>query len=405
MEKILPRKSSSLVFSEINRWVLLAYLFFLPTQLGKHFFIDFSFINGIRVDYLAPTAYFLDGIFLLLVCLNIKSLIKFFSNKVFLILVFLLFFNAAFSLNFWLALNKSLRIWQWLTVFFLFKKNQLPPKSILLTLFFSSLIQLFLAVYQFISGHAFQGIFYFLGERYFHLGTIGIAKIVFSGKEFLRSYGTFSHPNSLAGFYLLLYTFLLTEKVQKQDFLLKNVLLLIFTVLVFISFSKAAIAVLIFITLIFQLRQKSFCRICVIARLLVLIVCGGIFFLGQTDPLSLAKRIELSSQALKIIKYHLLFGVGLNNYLLAQTNFNSRYFGLFNQPVHNLFLLVFAEIGLLDLGLLTIMIKNHLWKLLKKNYLLILAIVLTGMVDHYWWSLTQNFFLTAVVFGISLKKS
>src|SRR3989344_2555160 len=35
-------------------------VFFLPTQLGKHFWPDFSFVYSLPIDYLSPTLYFWD---------------------------------------------------------------------------------------------------------------------------------------------------------------------------------------------------------------------------------------------------------------------------------------------------------------------------------------------------------
>ncbi|MDP2860696.1 MAG: hypothetical protein Q8N98_03190, partial [bacterium] len=36
------------------------FLFFLPTQLGRHFWPEWAIINGIRVDYLSPTIFLTD---------------------------------------------------------------------------------------------------------------------------------------------------------------------------------------------------------------------------------------------------------------------------------------------------------------------------------------------------------
>ena len=54
------------VKEKINKVLLLAFVFLLPTQLGKHFFLPFSFVSGVRIDYLAPTIYLIDIVFLLL---------------------------------------------------------------------------------------------------------------------------------------------------------------------------------------------------------------------------------------------------------------------------------------------------------------------------------------------------
>src|SRR6185369_2209751 len=53
---------------------------------------------------------------------------------------------------------------------------------------------------QFLLGRSIGGIFYLLGERTFNISTPGIALVNILGKNFLRPYASFPHPNSLAGF-------------------------------------------------------------------------------------------------------------------------------------------------------------------------------------------------------------
>jgi hypothetical protein len=50
----------------ISNLIFYFLILFLPTQLGRHFFTSFSFVSGIRVDYLSPTIYFTDILVLLL---------------------------------------------------------------------------------------------------------------------------------------------------------------------------------------------------------------------------------------------------------------------------------------------------------------------------------------------------
>ena len=56
----------------INKILFFLFLLFLPTQLGKHFFLDFSYLSGVRVDYLAPTIYLTDTIIFLCAIANSK---------------------------------------------------------------------------------------------------------------------------------------------------------------------------------------------------------------------------------------------------------------------------------------------------------------------------------------------
>src|SRR5258708_7366824 len=53
--------------SKIESLLLCLFFLLLPTQLGKHFWPDFSIVSGIRIDYLSPTVYITD-VFLILLC-------------------------------------------------------------------------------------------------------------------------------------------------------------------------------------------------------------------------------------------------------------------------------------------------------------------------------------------------
>ncbi len=77
----------------------------------------------------------------------------------------------------------------------------------------------------------------------------------------------------------------------------------------------------------------------------------------------------------------------------------------FLQPVHNIFLLVAAEAGLVGLLIflwfLTLTFRKQLgvgnWGLITS----LLVILVLGMTDHYWLTLQQNQLLLAIVLGLS----
>src|SRR3989344_696217 len=56
----------SKLFTRVEYILFYLIILFLPTQLGKHFWPDFSIVSGIRVDYLSPTVYFTDVFIFLL---------------------------------------------------------------------------------------------------------------------------------------------------------------------------------------------------------------------------------------------------------------------------------------------------------------------------------------------------
>src|SRR5258708_5260679 len=66
-----------------------------------------------------------------------------------------------------------------------------------------------LAIAQFFNQGSLNGVLYFLGERTFTATTSGIANASVSGELILRPYGTFPHPNVLAGYLLISLTLLL----------------------------------------------------------------------------------------------------------------------------------------------------------------------------------------------------
>ena len=394
----------------INKILFFLFLLLIPTQFGKHFFLAFSYLSGVRVDYLAPTIYLTDIIIFLLAIANSKIVFKFFKNKKILISLFFLLINILFSRLPIISFYWFLKTIELLIIFFLAKKilTTLKEKYILIALFISSLFQLFISLTQLINKHSVQGIFYYLGERLLALSTPGVAKASIQGAEFLRPYGTFSHPNSLAGFFLLLYFFVLTYKKFNRYLAIKYLLLFISSILVFISFSKTAIACyLILNTYHLLLNTKLNCKICKIARIIVVFIVSLIFLSATTDPLTVNKRIELMKNSIEIIFKNPLFGVGIGSYLIEQAKFSSKFYLFFNQPVHNIFLLFIAETGLIIGGFILYQLINRLIRahLKKEQWILIFVIIFTGFFDHYWLTLQQNFLLMGLIMGVILSPS
>ena len=394
----------------INRVLFSLFFLFVSTQFGKHFFLPFSYLSGVRVDYLAPTIYLTDILILLLAVFNFKIVLKFFKNKMILLSLFLLLINIIFSKLPEISIYWSIKIIELLIIFSLSKKilTTLKEKYILIALLISGSFQFFLSLTQMINKHSVQGVFYYFGERLLSLSAPGIAKASLGGVEILRPYGTFSHPNSLAGFFLLLYFFVLTYKKFDRYLALKYLFLFISSILIFISFSKIAIITfLILNTSYFIFNNKFSCKLCKVSRIVVLFIVSLIFLQATTDPLTVSKRIELIKNSVEIILRYPIQGVGLGSYLIEQAKFSSNFYLFFNQPVHNIFLLFLGEMGLVIGGfllyqLIRFLISRHLS---KEQWILIFVIVLTGFFDHYWVTLQQNFLLMGLVIGVSLSRS
>jgi len=188
---------------KLHQKLFFVLVLLLPTQLGCHFWPKFSYVYGLKIDYLAPTIYLTDIlIFLILLFWFLEKRKKLTISKELLAILFYLFLNSFFAQNQGAAFWKFLKIIEF-TLLGLYiiqsKINLLIITDYLsVAVIWSSLV----GTLQFIKKESLGGVFWLFGERNFGLGTPGIAKVSIFGRTFLRSYSTFSHPNSLAGFIL-----------------------------------------------------------------------------------------------------------------------------------------------------------------------------------------------------------
>jgi hypothetical protein len=408
----------------LHRFFFFLLLFLLPTQLGKHFWPSSSLVFGIRVDYLSPTIYLTDILLFLVLGLwiieNLKGLKKIKKQKfrsAFLIFLFSIFLilNCLFAKNKEAAFYKLFKFFEFFLFGFYIFKEKISFKDcslpILFSLFYSSLISIF----QFFNQSSLGEVFYWLGERNFNIQTPGISLGDFFGKLFLRPYGTFSHPNSMAGFFLVSSIFVLFADFGKS-FLLKGLKLLTlffgFLAIIF-SFSQAVwlvgflLGVWYFALLkIKKLRENSFFRKIFNPSYFFLILFFLVFvfsFFRFFEDESFVKRVQLIEVAILMIKNNLIAGVGLNNFVFRLPDFWQTGSLRFLQPVHNIYLLVFAETGLVGLvcffWFLFLTFRKSLF-LPRALFISLIIILSLGLFDHYWLTLQQNQLLAVLVFGL-----
>lgn len=385
----------------------------LMTQLGKHFFLPFSYLSGIRIDYLAPTLYATDLVSFILIGALIHdrkfiwSFIRPYLNKFQLSIgvgIVCLIANAVIAPSKELWLYSVMRTLQWIGVgifFIRYGKNKSIITSLFHGILIGAVIQLVLTLSQLSLRHSLEGVFYWLGERRFSITTPSIAKAVIAGKEFLRPYGTFSHPNSLAGFYLLVYAVVLTQKNTMQ-ITIRSLLLFCSSALIMISFSRTALVVYAVITLLYFLRLQAKCKWCTLAKFTVATFLLVFAFSITGDRQSFEKRVDFADKAVRIIIQNPTTGVGFGNYLIAQHTYPQQFPTFFEQPVHSIYLYSVAQLGIPLAFLLFSCIAIAVYKYLNiYSFVYPLSVVaLTGALDHYWLTLPQNLFLSAAIFGI-----
>ena len=408
------------LLQKIEKTLTIGLLFLLPTQLALHFWPPWSFVFGIRVDILAPSIYltdiFIGIIFLINIFINKKLFIQLLNYKIILIL-FLVFgiINCIFSISFPTSVFRWLKIIEFAFLAFYFSKQEIVKFSSIVKIFFySSILFSLIGIIQFFKSGTIGGIFYYLGERSFNVGTPGIALVNLAGRQLLRVYSTFPHPNSLAGFLgVILIFIILSGNLKKNIFNLLGILVMLMCFILTFSVSSYLGIFLIFSFYFFSKNIKDikslvlgFLFLSIFGSLLLTIFSSTILttfpLLGQ----NISQRLDLSYIAGQIISGKFLIGSGLGTYIINIPFYKGVFvYSWLLQPVHNIYLLVFSEIGIVGLLSFCLAIYKILKIQLKKKkmyFLLPLIFILfTGLFDHYTLTLQQNTLLFSIFIGLS----
>ena len=399
----------------------------MPTQLGKHFWPNFSYVRGIRIDYLSPTLYVTDVLIFLFFAFSIfnfkfsiKS--KFSISKLALITAFLSV-GIVFSKSPTSGFYGLLKLLEFIFLGFYTAANfKNLKKEIVLILFLTGILfESLLSIAQFINHGSLQGIFYFFGERFFNSQTPGIANVSLNGALVLRPYGTFSHPNVLAGYLAIAMAIAISNlknNISKIRRIFYFTSIAIGTVAIFLTLSRIATVlwiVLLAYSLIYAfMKQKSkFSFFYFLFSIFALVLAISMFVISSFSfrftsihfyDESVVQRGALIKDSLAMIKKHPVFGVGLNNFLANLPTSEKL------QPVHNIFFLVLAETGFLGLGLfIWFLIKtfkriiNH-ESVIKSMLIILSSILVLGMFDHYFLTLQQGQLLFSFVLGLCWAK-
>ena len=315
-----------------------------------------------------------------------------------------------------------------------FKLNNGFLTKTLLIIVCLGVFQSILAILQFIKQHSI-GI-KFIEAGIFSPDSPGVANFTLNGERILRSYGSFTHPNVLAGFLLLsifafYYLFLRRDIRGKLKGLVIVSCFLVIIFGLFLTFSRTAIAVFAVMTMImfllefFKLRklehneerlQKSkklikLFSLVIVSCLLVIVILfpylKARFFMITIQEQAVDLRFFYNKIALSIIKEKPILGIGIGNFVHYSQNYQtflraaSKMAGnsaneipdWIYQPEHNVYLLIASEIGILGLLMfMAILITNSIRMIRRINPLVILFVgfLIIALTDHYFWTLQQG---------------
>lgn len=348
-------------------WLFYLIVFLIPSNLAKHFPVASAYVGGSLVDYLIPTVYLTDILIILLLILKpIKTLPK--PLIIFLLCLLPSVVGATSPIPAvykWLKFLEIGLLAGWI-------KQYRPPiiKPLIAALIFQSI----LALGQWFHQGSLAG-YWFFGEQPYTSATAGIDKITWlDGSLKVPPLGTTPHPNVLGGFLavgLALGPSLFTDKVGPFAILILPAL--------FLTFSLSA-------WLAFLIRNKW----TLLAGAIALIIFGqNLSFMAPES--SFSRRSQLTKIALEMFKDHPLIGAGLNNFTVVMDHYGyipatTR----FLQPVHNIYLLLLSETGLIGLlGFLYLLIKGRSLfadKVRPFQIRSLFLLLFLGLFDH--WPLT-----------------
>ncbi len=390
------------------------YLFDLAF-LGMDFFFLLNKFNDKIFDFRKTNPQFLPRIILLLFLITLTTSVLMANNQT-------------------VAAYQALRILEAI-LFFLIAKNLLKQKSLFekatAVLFATGIIQSIIALTQFILQKSLG--LKFLGESVISPEILGVAKFEMGAEKLIRAYGTFPHPNLLGAFLLLTLAsgIWLAQKKKIGKLLSLGIILILAGIAV--TFSRSIwLATTLFLLLNFILHQRNFLtwlkkdksKLNYLILIFAIIFSLFFFTLGKSrlcfncqNDNSLALRNIYQEQALNLIQQKPLLGIGAGNFTI-QTRISGTNYQLKNwqfQPVHNLYLLIIAEIGIVGFLLLAYLIIQQISPSLKKfenspNSIFTIALclfLLLGFFDHYFWTLPQGqlLFVLALAFAINLVSS
>jgi hypothetical protein len=316
------------------------------------------------------------------------------------------------------------------------RDNRSFLKSILLIIFFYGVIQAILAILQYFLQHTLN-LQYFGESSCVNYNTFRIdiphghiwiidkwLHITRDTVFFFRSSGLMDNPNILGG--VLCFTLFISYMVYLiisfswiRCLVALGIFLQIFSL--FITYSRAALAAW-FIASCFwfiyiYVVKKRICKSLLLLIVSSFVICLGLFYEqmeakgGVKGYTIISKerdgdRIDLQDFSFLQIKQHPFIGVGYKNYVDAAHKYFSNYPSI--NPVHNIYLLMWVELGLAGLIAFLTFIISMLYRALSRYddpmvvtlISIIGALVFIGLFDHYLYSYMAGVIIFFSAFGL-----
>lgn len=288
-------------------------------------------------------------------------------------------------------------------------KNQNFPTSLLIQkiLLLSALFQSILGIIQYIKQGSLG--LWFLGESVFSAGMTNIATFQYSGETFIRSYGTFPHPNILGGFLsitlILFFLFPIFQQIKKSS---QWIIIILLTCGICVTFSRSAILMLLIgLIFLFVFHFKKKYILSQITGIMCLLTLFSFFiptfsYRIQNTETENNQRIEQYENFSSLLENN-IFGKGLGyRYEISEIVPYWQF-----QPFHNTFAQISFELGILSTLLFIILYIYWIYRTWKKNKVLIILpflLLIPLLTDHYLFTSFQGILLFAISIAFTTGK-
>lgn len=399
----------SISISKIQQLVLYLVVFLLPWQ-ARYIFYDPT-IAGEVWEYGRLSLYGWDIVLLILIIwlwprLRQEFKVAFNQNRAFyfyVLLVSLTFLTSAWAIKPLLVIYWGVRLLEG-GVFWLLVKILKPKLHLLmLSLALAGVIQAGWGFGQFVSQDITAN--KWLGVAAHPVTQAGTSVLLNEGGRWLRAYGGQAHPNILGG--LLVVTLLATGwlMINSKAGAKKSTILLVviytFQLMgLFLTFSRAAWLAL-FVSLMvswFTWQDKR-------RELVVMFSITGIVFLvlglvlwaptktrlwavstSHLEQQAIEERLTGFKESQNLLIRAWWRGVGLGNYTAALVQNEPGLRAYHYQPVHNIFLLIFTELGLVGFIIWLLFLWQRFKVYPRSLVVFIVPLAVTLFFDHYWWT-------------------
>lgn len=312
-------------------------------------------------------------------------------------------------------------------LYFLITDERTDIKQVLWIFLLGLLLPIILGWFQVLNGSSPDSTL--LGIAAKDVNTLGVAVVETQSGRLLRAYGTFPHPNIFGGFiaFGILALAWLSRFLQQRKSCVAAVLASLFLgATLVVTFSRSAwlgVCIGLLVLMSFMLWQKKLPP----RRALPVMVVGLasifatllIFYPQVISRFDSSLRLESISLEERAYQYQTFgqvfssapfFGVGPNAYTFTLARLDPGRPVWSYQPIHNSFLLIFAELGIVGIVLFGYwMFILNPTTIRKPHGMFAVALAATffiiALFDHYLWSLWPGLALSAMALGVIVKWS